>query len=127
EVSKNPGNPEVEAGKKFTDTPKVVFTRTLTDCQWDNTVLARGGLAEEINRLKGQDGADIIAYGGGEFVSGLIREGLIDDYFLMINPAAIGRGMPVFEDLKAMQMMKLVKATPFACGIVGLHFRPERN
>src|SRR5918997_5359674 len=63
-VAANPQNPEFTAGKKFTDTPKVVFTRTLDNSGWDNTVLAKGDLVDEITKLKEQDGKDIIAYGG---------------------------------------------------------------
>jgi dihydrofolate reductase len=51
-VAADPGNPEVMAGRKYTDTPKVVFTRTLGHSEWDNTVLASGDLATEINHLK---------------------------------------------------------------------------
>ncbi|HEX2535695.1 MAG TPA: dihydrofolate reductase family protein, partial [Chitinophagaceae bacterium] len=68
-VAADPGNPEAGAGRKFTDTPKVVFTRTLEEPAWENTVLAKGDLAAEIRQLKMQEGGDIIAYGGAGFVS----------------------------------------------------------
>lgn len=68
-VAANPDDAEFTAGKKYTDTPKVVFTRTLDRSEWDNTILARGDLVDEITRLKNQPGADIIAYGGATFVS----------------------------------------------------------
>ena len=60
-VAANPQNPEFTAGKKFTDTPKVVFTKTLDNSGWDNTVLAKGDLEDEITELREQDGKDIIA------------------------------------------------------------------
>ena len=53
------------AGKKFTDTRKVVFTKTLDKSAWDNTVTAKGDLVDEITHLKKQDGKHIIAYLGG--------------------------------------------------------------
>jgi dihydrofolate reductase len=67
------------AGRKFTDTHKVVFTKTLHKPEWNNTVLAKGDLTEEITRLKKQDGQDLIVYGGATFVSALISGGLIDE------------------------------------------------
>ncbi|MBK6903649.1 MAG: dihydrofolate reductase family protein [Saprospirales bacterium] len=125
-VAASPDHPEFTAGRKFTDTRKVVFTKTLDKPEWDNTVLAKGPLADEINKLKLQDGKDIIAYGGATFVSALIKQGLIDELHLFINPAAIGRGMTIFKELEGKQNFTLVKATPFDCGIVVLQYQPGR-
>lgn len=85
-VAANPNDPEFAAGQKFTNTPKVVFTKTLEQSPWDNTELATGDLADEVTQLKKQDGNDIIVYGGADFVSSLIKEGLIDEYHLFVNP-----------------------------------------
>jgi dihydrofolate reductase len=125
-VANDPGNPEADAGKIFTDTPKVVFSRTLEKSTWDNTVVAKGNLVDEINKLKNQPGRDIIAYGGSTFVSDLVKHGLIDEYHLFINPSAIGNGLPIFSTLNGKQDLKLVKATPFDCGIVVLNYEPKK-
>jgi dihydrofolate reductase len=121
-VAANPDHPEFTAGQKFTDTPKVVFTQTLDQSEWDNTVLAKGDLVDEITRLKKQDGNDIIAYGGAAFVSALIKHGLIDEFHLFINPTAIGHGQAIFQELDSQQKLTLVKATSFDCGIVVLNY-----
>jgi len=60
------------------NTTKVVFAKTLDKSEWDNTVLAKGDLVDEITKLKKQEAKDIIAYGGGTFVSHLIKQGLVD-------------------------------------------------
>ena len=106
-VAANPDDPEFTAGQKFTDTHKVVFTKTLEKSKWDNTVLAKGNLVDEITKLKKQDGKDIIAYGGATFVSALIKHGLIDEFHLFINPAAIGNGMTIFKELDGKQNLTL--------------------
>ena len=126
-VAASPDNPEFAAGKKFTETPKVVFTKTMDEPEWDNTVLAKGDLAEEIAILKKKQGSDIIAYGGGNFVSALIKEQLIDEFQLFVNPAIIGSGMTIFKDVGSKQSMKLIKAVPFDCGIVVLHYEPKKE
>jgi dihydrofolate reductase len=51
-------------GKKMVDTPKVVFTKTISKSEWENTVIAKGNLADEISQLKNQEGKDIIVYEG---------------------------------------------------------------
>ena len=124
-VAADATHPEQSAGRKFTDTPKVVFSRTLEKSAWENTVLATGDLVDEINALKAQPGQDIIAYGGAAFVASLVKHGLIDEYHLFVNPAAIGKGMSIFSALENKQALTLVKATPFSCGIVVLNYTPQ--
>ncbi len=126
-IAADPDHPEFTAGKKFTDTNKVVFTKTLDKSEWDNTVLGKGDLADEITTLKKQEGKDIIAYGGATFVSALIKQGLIDEFHLFINPAAIGNGMTFFKEFDSKQNMTLVKSSSFDCGIVVLNYEPKRN
>lgn len=126
-VAANPEHPEYTAGQKFTDTHKVVFTKTLAKSAWDNTVLAKGNLVDEITKLKKQDGQDIIAYGGATFVSALIKDGLIDEFHLFINPTAIGSGMAIFKEMDRKQNLVLVKSTAFDCGIVVLYYQPKRE
>lgn len=118
-VLEDPANPEHAFAKKMLDTPKVVFTKTLEASPWANTVLAKGDIVEEVNRLKNQLGKDIIVYGGAGFVSSLIKEDLIDEYNFFINPTAIGHGMTIFgksEDKKS--SLKLSHSQSYSCGIV---------
>jgi dihydrofolate reductase len=126
-VAANPDDAEVSAGKKFTDTHKVVFTKTLDESPWENTSLAKGDLTTEINELKSQPGGDLIAYGGATFVSTLIKEGLIDEFHLFINPVAIGTGMPIFQALEQKQTLRLVKSIAFDCGIVVVCYVPKQE
>jgi dihydrofolate reductase len=112
-VAANPDDPEFTAGKKFTDTHKIVFTKTLPKSEWDNTVLAKGDLVDEITKLKKQGEKDIIVYGGATFVSALIKQGLIDELHLFINPTAIGNGMTIFKELDSKLNLTLVKSTSF--------------
>ncbi|MFD2936001.1 dihydrofolate reductase family protein [Spirosoma flavum] len=120
-------HPELEGADKINELKKVVFTKTLDQSKWDNTVLAQGELVEEITSLKQKNGKDLIVYGGGSFVSSLVKHGLIDEYHLFINPTAIGKGLPIFEELDGKQALLLVKSTAFACGIVVLHYELKRN
>ncbi len=126
-VAANSKDPEFTAGKKFTETHKVVFTKTLQKSNWDHTDLAKGDLVEEINTLKKQDGRDIIAYGGATFASALIKQGLVDEFHLFINPVVIGKGMTIFKKLDRKQNLKLVKSRSFDCGIVVLNYAPKRD
>jgi dihydrofolate reductase len=117
-------NPDHPFAKKIVDTPKVVFTKTLDESIWNNTTLAKGNLAEEIADLKKQDGKDIIVIGGAGFVSSLIKEGLIDEYHLIVNPTAIGSGMTIFNLLDGVRKFSPIEAKLYSGGKTVLSYKP---
>ena len=108
------------------NTPKVVISNSLTESPWENTVVAGGDLSESVNQLKAAPGGDMITYGGGTLVASLIANGLLDELHLLVNPTAIGAGMPVFGP-DARQPLRLVNAQQFDCGITALQYEPKRS
>ena len=114
-------------GRAINDMAKVVFSRNLDTVRWENTTLANKDFIGEINTLKSSDGRDIIAYGGSEFVSSLIKADLIDEYYLLVNPTAIGKGLTVFGELDAVRQLKLVEARQFDCGITLMQYNKINN
>lgn len=126
-VNNQPDSPEFSFAKKMVNTPKVVFTKTLDRSTWNNTTLAKGDLTEEIANLKKQHGKDIIVYGGAGFVSSLIKEGLIDEYHLFVNPTAIGNGMPIFKSLDRTQKFSVIQSKFYSCGITVLSYKPKND
>jgi len=121
-VAKNTDDPEYAAAKKFVELSKIVFSRTLNTSIWDNTEIATGDYVQFINQLKKKSGKDIIVYGGAGFVSSLIKNNLIDEYHLFINPTAIGTGLEIFKDLNEKLNLKLVNTKTFSNGVVGLFY-----
>jgi len=122
-VADDPENPIHSSGVKFTETPKVVFSRTLKDSIWENTVLASGDLTVEVNKLKSVKGTNMMVYGGATFVSSLIDAELIDDYYLFINPVLIGKGLRIFSETPKKVNLKLVDSVKYKCGITVLHYQ----
>lgn len=122
-VAADPENPENAAGKTFTNLPKIVFSKTLQESQWDNTRVAKN-ITDEIVELKKQPGKDIIAYGGATFVSDLIKHNLIDEYHFFINPVIIGNGMSIFKGHER-KNLDLIKTTTTGNGIVVLLYQPK--
>ena len=118
-----PGDQMYEAAKRIVSARKVVFTKTLDKSGWDNTELAKGNLTDEIRKLKSQSGKDIIVYGGSSFVSALIKERLIDEFHFFVNPVALGKGVPAFDQLEKIQQFKLKKSITYDCGIVLLNYQ----
>jgi dihydrofolate reductase len=127
DIIAHPEDPQYSFARRMVDTPKIVFSKTMNKSVWDNTEVTNGDLATEINKIKSQEGKDIIMYGGAEFVSSVIKAGLIDEYHLFINPAAVGKGMAIFNTIEGSQQLELVKATPLQNDIVILHYRQKKG
>jgi dihydrofolate reductase len=109
------------------DIPKVAFSKTLPTAEWASSRMARGDLAEEIASLRREPGEDIFVHGGAAFVQALSRLGLIDEYRLVIQPVALGSGLPLFKDLPAPLQLELVDAKAFPTGTVIHVCQPARS
>jgi dihydrofolate reductase len=97
--------------------PKVVFSRTLTSADWPETRIARGDLAEEIDLLRREPGKDVLVHGGSLLAQSLSRLRLVDEYRLIVHPAALGSGSPLFGGRVD---LRLASSRTFTSGAVAL-------
>lgn len=125
DVVTKPDHKMYEIGLRIVNIKKIVFSKTLDQSEWENTELAKGNLAVEINQLKSQKGKDIIVYGGSSFVSELIKEGLIDEFYFFVNPVALGKGLPIFDKIDQFLKLDLKNTIVYDCGIVMLNYEPR--
>jgi dihydrofolate reductase len=91
---------------------------------WAEAYVASGDLAEEVAKLKAQEGKPIIAHGGASFARSLVAQGLVDQYDLLVHPVALGKGLPVFSDLAISRPLKLMSSKAFPAGSVAQIYRP---
>jgi dihydrofolate reductase len=127
DVMNKPDDPWNAFANSLIEIPKVVFTKTLNKSEWINTDIATGDLIEEVSKIKSQSGRDIVVYGGASFDSSLIKEKLIDEFYLFINPVAIGNGMTIFKDMNEIQKYSLIESKVFKSGKVLLRYEPKRS
>jgi len=113
-----------EYAAPMNDIPKVVFSRTLTTADWPQSTIASGDLAGEIAALKRQSGKDLIAWGGAAFAQSLSRLRLVDEYRLVLQPVALGDGLPLFAGLTAPFVLDLIEAQAYADGAALHVYRP---
>jgi len=112
-VDNQPGSPEQSLAERMVNMRKIVFSRTQTAIKGRNLEVENRDLAAAVQALKKEPGKDIIVYGGANFVSSLISQNLIDEYFIFSNPVAIGNGLSIFKEEK---LLKLDHSTSYKNG-----------
>lgn len=127
-VLKNPtGIPETDEFAITIDRiPKIVFSRTLENVEWESARVANRDIAEEVSVLKQQPGKDILACSPSIIVA-LTQLGLIDEYQICVHPVIAGSGLPLFKNIHDRVMLKLIKTKQFASGGIVLYYEPIKN
>ena len=111
-------DPDYAFARKVVQSRKVVLTDKLPSSRWERTVVARGGMEQEVSALKRLTEGDIIAFGGAGLASALVAAGLVDEFQLFVNPAAVGAGRSIFGQRPDGLKLQLLEAAAYDCGIV---------
>lgn len=124
-VVKNPtGNKATDEFAMIIDKiPKIVFSRTLKNVEWESAKLAKRDIEEEISELRQQSGKDILV-GSPSLITALTQLGLIDEYQLCIHPVIAGKGLPLFKNISDKIILKLLKTKSFSSGAIVLYYEP---
>ena len=117
-VNNQPDSPEFTFAHKMVDMPKIVFSKIMRTIPGKNVMVENGDLATAVKKLKNQAGKDIVVYGGADFVSSLIKEGLIDEFNFFVNPVMINKGLRIFDKLDERQKLTSLGSTPYDCGVI---------
>jgi dihydrofolate reductase len=122
----DPSNPEyaLEFARIWKNMHKIVFSKTLEHVQ-GNATLDKGNIVEEIARLRAKPGKNV-SVGGASIASTLMRLGLIDEYWLYVQPVVLGSGTPMFPTLDNKINLRLVGTRQFGSGVVLLRYQLDR-
>lgn len=87
-----------EEGAGINKATKYVASNTLTSHEWQKSVFLSGNVAEEIKKLKEQDGPDLQVHGSGNLIQTLLKHDLVDEFWLKIFPVTLGMGKRLFDN-----------------------------
>ena len=126
---------DIEHSKWYSKVHKVVLSRTMKEAGLPagqagltNTKIIGDKLSDRINEIKQQTGKDILLFGSPAATHSLIQLNLIDGYWLFVNPIILGRGIPLFADIKDKIKLKLLPTTQqFSCGVTELNYTVDRQ
>lgn len=103
--------------------PKIVFSHTIKNVEWETARLANQNLEKEVLELKQQSGKDIFV-GSRSLIIQLMNLNLIDEYQLCVHPVVTGGGLPLFENINNSTVLKLIKTKNFDSGAIILYYEP---
>ena len=106
--------------------PKIVFSHTLKNVEWESAKLANRDIEEEVLELKQSrnGGSKDILVGSRSLIIQLMKLNLLDEFQLCIHPVIAGTGLPLFENINDKTILKLIKTKTFSGGAVTLYYEP---
>jgi dihydrofolate reductase len=123
-AAENPAAQEGDAEMSITmnNINKIVFSKTLNEVTWQNSILKKEINRDEIRKMKQEEGKNMLVIGSAEIVQQLSKLGLIDEYHLLLHPVVLGEGKPLFRNMQEKKDLKLASSKTFSNGVVGLFY-----
>lgn len=116
---------DIEHSKWYAQVNKVVLSKTLKAPAATNTKIIKDNLADRINEIKRSGNSDVLVFGSPTATHSLMRENLIDGYWLFVNPVILGRGIPLFKNIQDKINLKLLNTHRFTKGVTELSYTVE--
>lgn len=111
-----------EIAKLMNNIPKLIFSKTLNEVDWNNSTLIKENASAEISRLKAQGGGDMYVFGSADLSKTFINDDLFDEYRIGIAPVILGSGRPLFKQGISSRNLSFVSSQQLSSGGIILKF-----
>lgn len=106
---------------------KIVLSTTRNSSDFANTTIIRENLREHLEKIKSENGTDILLFGSPTATHALMELDVIDGYWLFVNPIILGEGIPLFDGIKHKTALKLIQSNPVSTGVIELDYEVDRS
>ena len=100
----------------------VIVTTSKIKNKWDNVIVTDKKPREILNILA-KKGCKAAMVGGGILATGFIKDGLVDELYLDIEPVVFGRGVRLFSEESFYKKLRLLSAKKFSKNEIRLHYK----
>ena len=118
----NASKHDIEHSTWYNRVSKIVLSRTMKETGLQNNTVINDQLSEKINSIKHRGDKNILIFGSPRASQSLLNQGLIDEFWLFVNPIILGQGMPLFKNITGTTKLKFVESKTFTCGVIALHY-----
>ncbi|MEM7657688.1 MAG: dihydrofolate reductase family protein [Bacteroidota bacterium] len=114
----------LEAGQPaYPQMQHYIFSRSLHfDEPHEQVHIVSDQWEEKLTELKNEAGSPIYLCGGGAFAEYVLQQGLIDEVWLKLNPAVIGKGIHLFGNFAGQLDLSLLDTTVYESGVLLLKY-----
>ncbi|HMU46333.1 MAG TPA: dihydrofolate reductase family protein [Chitinophagaceae bacterium] len=113
---------DIEHSKWYGKSHKIVLSKTMKDSNLANTTIISDNLADSIHKIKQQGNNEILLFGSPTATHALMQLNLIDGYWMFVNPIILGKGIPLFKNIKDTIKLKLMTSRIFTSGVTELSY-----
>jgi dihydrofolate reductase len=101
---------------------KYVASNTMTSGEWQPAVFINGDIAEEVTKIKQQQGPNLNVWGSGNLIQTLLKHDLVDAFWLLIYPITLGVGKRLFADGTIPMAFKVTESTVTPNGVIVVYY-----
>ncbi len=112
----------VDEGPGINNATKYVASNTLISHDWSKSVFLKGNVADEVKKLKQQNGPDLQVHGSANFIQTLLKHDLIDELWLKIFPITLGTGKRLFAEGTIPAAFKVSDSKVSPSGVIVANF-----
>ncbi|HTI92546.1 MAG TPA: dihydrofolate reductase family protein [Puia sp.] len=120
--SPNASKHDKEHSAWYNKVEKIVLSKTLSGKSIPNATIISDNVAPQIRGVKEKPGKQIVMFGSPSAVRLLIKENLVDEFWLFVNPVLLGKGIPMFPALEERKSLELLEEKRFKNGVILLKF-----
>jgi dihydrofolate reductase len=118
----NASKHDIEHSQWYKNVHKIVLSTTMKDEGRNDVTIITGNLSDRIDEIKQKPGKDILVFGSPTATHALMKQNLIDGYWLFINPIILGKGISLFADIKDRIKLQLQSTRQFTSGVTELNY-----
>src|SRR6185436_6085139 len=101
---------------------KYVVSNTMTSHAWQPSVFLGGDIAEKVSKLKQEQGPDLHVYGSANLLQTLLKQDLVDAFWLKIYPLTLGAGKRLFAEGTIPAAFKVTESQVSPTGIIIVNY-----
>jgi dihydrofolate reductase len=109
-----------ELADRLNSLPKYVVSSTLEDPGWNNSMVLKGAVVDEVSKLKHEVDGEILVLASFQLVRALIERDLADELRLKIFPVVLGAGERLFAETNNTKPMRLLDSQTIDDGVTFL-------
>lgn len=117
---------DIEHSKWYSNVRKIVLSKSMNETNLENIKIISDNLSESVNEIRQHNGEDILLFGSPTATHSLMQLNLIDGFWLFVNPIILGKGIPLFIDIKEKVKLNLLNTQQFSCGVTELNYTVDR-